>query len=209
VGTSEFWSGINQIIDLENTHNLNQWESLRFKKNSLNISQWSTTEKIKWWYFWHSANFHWISATLTDWNLEKSGRITIMKMWQLWHLALKTLQEQEYFVEQIFYFSCWNIIAKKENSLILVGKLGEDNSKRHDFHSSLEWISGSRHVGTRFLKFLSVCSHSRVNCVHLDLSREFWQQWNNRLVLQLRSPVPITSAQTSWFIRYLDEGLVP
>jgi len=53
------------------TLNLNQWESLKFSENSMNISKYSTNEFFQWCYIgWNFVNFHWISENLTDSNLE-------------------------------------------------------------------------------------------------------------------------------------------
>ena len=41
---------------------MNQWESLRFSENSLNLTQYGITKFFQWCYFvWNSVNFHWIS----------------------------------------------------------------------------------------------------------------------------------------------------
>jgi len=46
-------------------------EFQRFSANSQNFSHYSTTEKIQWFYIdWNPVNYHWISETPTDSNLE-------------------------------------------------------------------------------------------------------------------------------------------
>ena len=43
--TGNVWMAFDYAV---NTLDLNQWESLRFSENSLNFSQYGTTEKIQW-----------------------------------------------------------------------------------------------------------------------------------------------------------------
>jgi len=59
------------------TVNLNQWESLRFSKSSLNFRQYGTNWLLfQWCYFdWNSVDFRWFSETLTDSNLVYSVQL--------------------------------------------------------------------------------------------------------------------------------------
>jgi len=64
-------SGLSMRISCSRREHTLNWESLRFSENSLNHCHYSTTEKNKWSYIdWNSVNFHRISETLTDRNLE-------------------------------------------------------------------------------------------------------------------------------------------
>jgi len=68
------------VKDYNTNTGLNQWESLRFSENSLNLSQEGTTEFFQWCYTdWKSVIFHWILETFTDSNFERQvGKFALL-----------------------------------------------------------------------------------------------------------------------------------